>query len=101
MEVIIDTSKNTKINWNARGKDRIIQNTINLLNTLRYEVAYDRTLGLSGTFIDRPLDIAAVDATAEIYEIITDLEPRATVKEVKCLGIFNEEIQFKVVMDID
>jgi phage baseplate assembly protein W len=101
MEVIVDTSKGTKINWNAKGRDRIIQNTINLINTLKYEVAYDRTLGLSGTFIDKPMDIAIADATAEIYEIISEMEPRATVKEVNCLGIFNEEIQFEVVMDID
>lgn len=101
MEVIIDTSQKANINWNAKGTERIIQNIVNLLNTFRYEVAYDRTIGLTGKFIDKPLDHAVAEATSEMYELITIYEPRATLKEVQYIGLDDKgNMQFKVVVDI-
>lgn len=102
MEIIIDTSTEKVTDWSSKGAARIVQNVVNLLNTLRYEVAYDRTLGLTGSFIDKPADQAVALATAEIYELISEKEPRATLIEVLCVGtdaIGN--MQFKVVIELE
>jgi len=92
---------NIGIDWGAKGTDRIKQNIINLLNTNKYEVAYDRVRGMSGKYIDKPLDQAVSLVTAEIYEVINRYEPRASLKSVNYAGIDgNGNIQFKVVVDI-
>ncbi len=99
MEVIVDTSKG--ISWVSKGNDRIVQNIINLLNTRKYEVAYDRTLGLSGDFIDKPSDEAIAIITAEVSDLISTREPRAELIEVLYAGTDeNGNMQFKVVVDI-
>lgn len=101
MLVEIDTSKTTDINWNAKGINRIVQNIMNLLNTFTYEVAYERTIGLTGKFIDKPLDQAIAEVTTEIFDLISEREPRAEVKEVQYLGIGEDGMNFKVVVDIE
>lgn len=100
MVVNIDTAT-MSLTWGTKGNNRIIQNIVNLLQTRKYEVAYDRTLGLSGNFIDKPVDEAIALATAEITDLILQYEPRATLVEVLHVG--NDEdgnIQLKVVVDI-
>ncbi|RCX20873.1 hypothetical protein DFR58_10175 [Anaerobacterium chartisolvens] len=100
MQVTIEMS-GIQINWTAKGNERITQNIINLLNTRKYEVAYDRTLGLSGAFIDMPLDRAIAETTAEIYDLISSREPRAELIEVLHTGIDEDgNMQFKVVVEI-
>lgn len=90
------------IDWSAKGVNRVAQNVYNLITTIRYEVAYDRTLGLTAAFVDKPLPIAISEATAEIYEIVSEREPRATVQDVEFIGTDNEgNMQFKVVIDVE
>jgi phage baseplate assembly protein W len=96
----IDSSQKG-INWSAKGAERIIQNIKNLLGTSKYEVAYDRTLGLSRDIIDMPLQKAIAKATTEIIDLISNREPRVVIKEVKYAGADNDgNIQFKVVVDV-
>jgi uncharacterized protein len=101
MQVEINTSKTIAIDWGATGVNEIIQNVLNLLNTVKYEVAYDRTLGINTDFQDMPLQESIVLATAQIYEIIEQREPRVIVEEVSFIGLSNEgELIFKVMIDI-
>lgn len=100
MVVNIDTST-MSLAWGTKGNDRIVQNIVNLLQTRKYEVAYDRTLGLSGDFIDKPAGEAIALATAEITDLILQREPRATLLEVLHAGTDQDgNIQLKVVVDI-
>lgn len=100
MLVTINT-QNFKLAWEAKGTDRIAQNVFNLISTFKYEVAYDRTLGIDGSFIDAPLPIAIVQLTAQIYDIIAEREPRAVVESVDFASIDdNGNLQFEVVVDI-
>jgi len=100
MQVVIDTSSKSRIRWGVKGVDRVVQNITNLLNTFKYEVAYDRTLGLSGRFVDKPLDQAVAEATTEIYELISEREPRVSIEEVQYTGMDDKgNMQFKVVID--
>lgn len=102
MEVVIDISEKKPLNWSARGVERITQNITSLTNTFQYEVAYDRTLGLSGRFVDKPLDQAVAMVTTEILELISQRELRATVKEIEFVGLGESgNMQFKVVVNIE
>jgi len=98
--VTINT-KDSNLDWTAKGIDRIAQNVFNLISTYKYEVAYDRTLGIDSSFIDKPLPIAIAEATAQIYDVIAEREPRATIESVDFIEIDKEgNFQFKVVVDI-
>jgi len=98
----IDTSKPVKLDWAAKGVDRILQNVLNAISTFRYEVAYARTRGMDPAIQDRPAPIAAKLYASEIYRVVPEEEPRATVQEVQPIGIDEEgNLQFKVVIDIE
>ena len=101
MTYTIDTSNKFSISWGSKGHARILQNVINLLNTNRYEIAYDRTLGIGTDWIDMPADQAAAVVSNQIIELISEREPRAEVKEVQYMGVDdNGTILLKVVVDI-
>lgn len=101
MEHTIDTSQPFKLNWSAKGIDRIIQNVWNLINTYRYEIAYNRTMGINPEIFDKPAPIASAQYTAEVFQVVSTYEPRATVKEVKYLGLdYEGNMQFRVVIEI-
>ena len=100
MLITINT-KNFKLAWQAKGTDRIAQNVFNLISTFKYEVAYDRTLGLDGAFLDNPLPIAIAQATAQIYDIIAEREPRAKVTDVNFISVDDTgNLELEVVIEI-
>ena len=102
MIVELNTAQPFVINWTAKGLERILQNVMNLLNTIAYEVAYDRTLGLKRKFLDMPLDQAIVQATIEIIDTVEKYEPRVKVKKVNFQGVNEQGIMdFKVVMEVE
>lgn len=97
----LDTSQPLKLNWSAKGVNRVVQNVWNLINTWQYEVAYNRTMGLEPGILDLPMDKSINKYISEVYRVIADYEPRAQVKEVKFTGIDDEgNMQFKVVVEI-
>lgn len=101
LQYTINTENTVKLNWAAKGAERIIQNVWNLINTWKYEVAYHRTMGMNTAFLDKPYDTASALYISEVYRIISTYEPRAEVKNVKVSGIDNEgNIGFKVVIEI-
>lgn len=102
MQITIDTFLKAQINWLSKDTDRIVQNVSNLLSTYKYEIAYDRTLGLTRAFVDMPLQSAIAAATTEIIDLISAREPRATIKKVIYIDSdINGNMHFKVVIDID
>lgn len=101
MKITIATSDATYPNWHASGKDRVMQNIMNLMNIAQYEVAYNRTLGMPPELSDMPSTKLAEEYQASLVELIEDNEPRASVESVHCLGIGNDgQIIFEVVLDI-
>jgi hypothetical protein len=97
----IDTSNQFEIKWDVKGSERILQNVINLINTFKYEVAYDRTLGINPDLVDMPANEAGIRFANEIVSLIVDREPRAEVKTVDYLGAdINGAIALKVVIEI-
>jgi len=101
LEYFIDTGQPHNINWSASDEQRIIQNVQNLINTWKYEVAYNRVMGMDPTLLDQPLDIAVAMYTSEVFRLVSDYEPRAKVTEVGFSGIDDDgNMQFKVVLEI-
>jgi len=82
MVIEINTIDPPEIDWNAVGKERIIQNVRNLLQTVRYDVPYDRTLGLSADLPDESGEGLSAVLLNLVSELISRKEPRATVLSV-------------------
>lgn len=98
----IDTSSPVSLNWAATGTERVIQNVTNLINTWKYEIAYNRTIGIDPGLMDKPSDEAAINYTSKVYELISNFEPRAEVQEVTNTGIDeNGNMVFKVVISVE
>ncbi|WP_343101885.1 hypothetical protein [Romboutsia sp. MSSM.1001216sp_RTP31141st1_G3_RTP31141_220114] len=94
-------SNKSYINWNATDDERIIQNIINILNTVRYEVAYDRVMGRNPENLDRNfLDVQSL-LISETYDLIEEYEPRAKIKNVLVKQLPSGEIDIEVVVDIE
>lgn len=90
---------NESINWNAKGTERILQNVRNLLNTFRYEVAYDRVMGRDPCNIDKNINEVKDTIVAETYELIEEYEPRVKVQDVEVTNE-NGDMVIKVVVDV-
>lgn len=89
-----------EINWGAKGIERILQNIVNLLNTTRYEVAYDRVMGTNQDNVDLPNDKIIGEIISETYDLIENYEPRANIIEVEVLQK-NDSLIRKVVLSIE
>lgn len=101
MIITLDTSSTKEINWGAKGAEEIAQNCLNLIMTMKYEVAYGRTIGISPDFVDMPLQEAIPFLIAQIYNVIDEREPRATVQDVQFLGVSGTgNLDFKVVIEV-
>lgn len=81
-EITIDNTNPVVLDWTAKGKERIIQNIHNILNTYKYEVAYNRDFGISPDVIDTDIETMKGVIMDDLYENITKYEPRATLKSV-------------------
>jgi uncharacterized protein len=102
MLVTITTSESPDFDWAATGVDEVVQNVFTLLNTCKYEVAYDRTMGLPGELADLPQTEAVPATISRIYALVEEFEPRATVVSVNFLGLSKEDnsLIFEVVIDV-
>ncbi|WP_438449472.1 hypothetical protein [Gorillibacterium sp. sgz5001074] len=101
MEVTLQTTSAPDIDWGATGAAEIVQNVRTLISTFKYEVAYDRTLGIRPDFLDMPQQLAVTRAVAEIYAVVEEREPRARLKDVSFDGVDEDgTMNFKVVMEV-
>lgn len=82
MILTIDNSKEHKLNWAAKGNDRIVQNIYNILNTYKYEVAYNRDFGINPDIFDRDIETMKSIIIENLFDNINKYEPRATLKSV-------------------
>ena len=99
--ITIDTSLGINLDWTAKGAQRKAQNVLNLLNTWRYEVAYNRIMGLNPEMVDKPAPIAAALYTADVYRLVQDYAPGVTVKSVNFKGINEDgQIDAEVVIEV-
>ena len=99
--MIYEVTTDQAVNWSAKGAERIAQNVLNLIKTKRYDVAYNRTMGIDPEVFDGPVSAVEAALTNEIVEQVSLYEPRATVEEVKLIEVSDDgQIIIKVVLDI-
>lgn len=92
-------SNDKLINWNAKGTERILQNINNVLNTIKYEVPYDRLMGRNPENLDGVLAKKKNILIEETYDLINTYEPRAKVNSVEIKE--GDNLEIKVVVSID
>lgn len=88
------------IDWNAKGNERKAQNVANLINTYRYEIAYDRTKGMDPEIIDKPLHQMVNKFSSEVYRLISVYQPNVTVTEISPV-VIGDDTTMKVVLAFD
>jgi phage baseplate assembly protein W len=99
--MIYTVTTTDSLDWSAKGPARIAQNVLNLLKTKRYEVAYNRTMGVGAAVFDAPSSQIESLLSNEIMELVDLFEPRASVQEVNYLGSTEDgNIIVRVVLDI-
>lgn len=89
-EVIIDSSTPITLNWTAKGTERIVQNIFNILNTYKYEVAYNRDFGMSPEMIDADTETMKSIIMEDLFDNISKYEPRAILKSVDIQDITDD-----------
>ena len=57
--------------------ESVLQNVRVILSTIKGEVPLDRTFGLAGKFIDKPINVAQAILVTEVLEALEAREPRA------------------------
>lgn len=92
MIVQIENDNNSSnLPWGkAKGKDRIVQNVKNILNTYKYEVAYNRNLGISPDIIDKDVETMKSIIMEDLFDNIKQYEPRAKLKAVEIKEITSD-----------
>lgn len=64
----------------------VLQNVRTILATRQGTVPYDRGLGISWDFVDKPLDAAKTLARVAIIDVLTAYEPRAKIESISFDG---------------
>jgi phage baseplate assembly protein W len=82
MIIEINSSNAPSLDWAAKGTERIIQNINNILHTYKYEVAYNRDLGISPDLIDKDVETMKSIIAEDLFDNIQKNEPRAKLKSV-------------------
>ena len=57
--------------------EAVLQNVRVIISTMQGEVPLDRTFGLTGKFLDKPINIAQAILVTEVLEALEAREPRA------------------------
>ena len=90
MLLTIDTSSAGGLDWTARGTDRIVQNIKNILSTFKYEVAYNRGLGISPDILDKDVETMKSIITTDLFDNIKKNEPRARLISVDVVDVSSD-----------
>lgn len=57
--------------------EAVLQNVRVIISTIQGEVPLDRTFGLAGKFLDKPINVAQAILVTEVLEALEAREPRA------------------------
>lgn len=66
--------------------EEVIQNVRMILSTVIYTVPYDRSLAITGDYLDNPIQLNKALVKADIFNAIKNREPRAEVINISFEG---------------
>lgn len=82
--MIVDTSTKRTIDFAPTTVTaEVLQNVYTILTTIKGTVALDRSFGITGSRVDRPIQQAQAYMTNDIFRAIRRFEPRAKIKEIQ------------------
>ena len=93
-------SNSSLLDWNAKGDERIVQNVLNILRTRKYEVPFERELGINPDLIDADPRTIQNEIITHVTETINTYEPRATVVEVR-IETVDENGDYVIAVDLE
>lgn len=92
--MIIDTTQNIDLSLTPQTtEEEVMQNLWVLFSSIEYDVPLDCELGLSASYIDKPIQTAKALATADIYEKVEKYEPRAEIVSIDFTYVGSEAVQ--------
>lgn len=80
------STNDPNIEWGLTGKDRIVQNVLNILRTKKYEIPFMREMGIDTDYIDNVNTFLYNNITNDVIELIEKYEPRVTILKVDIKG---------------
>lgn len=87
MEVLDVTATLGEIDFlPATELKEILQNVRTILTTVKASVPLDRGFGINADIVDKPVNYAQAQLTAEIIEVVERYEPRVRVSKVTFEG---------------
>jgi phage baseplate assembly protein W len=98
--VTLDTEASVALDWSAKGKDRIVQNVLNILRTYKGEVAYNRAFGISPDVIDKTADEVQAIIADDLSARIEQDEPRARLLAVSAKNNESGDIIVSVQIEV-
>jgi len=101
MTYIIDTTKESVINLDPETVyEEVVQNLYFLYSSTEYDIPLDRGFGLSGTYIDKPIETAKALVTTNIYDKTEEYEPRAEIVSIEFKGDY-EKGTLKPIVEVE
>lgn len=80
------STADTSIEWGLTGKDRIVQNFLNLLRTRKYEVPFMREMGIDTDYIDNVSTYVYNNIANDVIALAEKYESRVKVLNVNVKG---------------
>lgn len=102
MNYTIDTIQNNPINLEPKTVyEEVVQNLWFLYSSMEYDIPLDRSLGLKGNYIDKPIDTAKALIITDIYDKTEKYEPRAEIVNIDFTtdyenGVLSPKVEVKI-----
>ena len=71
------------MNWNATGEERIVQNVLNIIRTRKYEIPFNRQMGINPDYIDDSIENNRADIINDVYNNIEKYESNVEILKVE------------------
>lgn len=73
------STEDRNIEWGLKGKDRIVQNMLNIIRTKMFEVPFMREMGIDTDITDNTVAYVQNSITNKVIELAEKYEPRVTI----------------------
>lgn len=87
--IVTISTDNPNIEWGLVGKERIVQNVLNILRTKKYEVPFMHEMGVDTEYNDNVISYIKTNLENDIIELIEEYEDRVTILSVDIDGYDN------------
>ena len=80
--------------------EEVIQNVRTIINTVKQSVPLDRSFGIDGDVVDKPMPVAEAQLANEIFTAVKRYEPRARIENIRCKSDLTGKLRVEVVVSI-